>query len=508
VAWKDPRRGIRGGPPNGGIAAPQPALDLAFAPRGQFQLGATINGDVPEIRLKKVRARSREAEVMASDPQIRIRGGRPLTGGRVAIAGSSNQVTKCIIAALLTDEPVLIKGAPDVNERMVVEEMFRALGGEIERLDEHTVRVCAKNVGVHVLDREICQKNRIAILAVGPLLHRFGKASIYASLGGDKIGKRPVDFHIRGLQDLGAYAELSGSDYRFSVDAGGLQGAHVKLPFPSVMTTENLIIAACRARGRTIIENAAIEPEIIELVKMLQKMGADIVFDANRTYVVRGVETLRGCELRCMPDRNQAVSFACAALATGGDVLLEKMPHDPVYSFLNFIQRMGAEFKVNSDGVHVSSPRRGGLRGTHIEVEVHPGFMTDWQQPFMVLFTQATGASVLHETIFEDRLGYTKLLNDMGANITLFPTCLGEAPCRFKNKNHDHSAIIIGPTPLIARDSRLPTDIRAGMCLVIAGLVASGTTYLSNIQELQRKYDHLVGKLEAMGADIELLHGR
>jgi len=441
----------------------------------------------------------------APEPLIQIQGGRRLEGGKVAIAGSSNQVTKCIIAALLTDEPVLIKGAPDVNERYVVEEMFRALGGEVERLDEHTVRVCAKNVDRYALSREVCQKNRIAILTAGPLLHRFGKADLWATLGGDKIGKRPVDFHIQGLKDLGAQVEFADGQYHLEVGEEGLHGAHVVLPFPSVMTTENLIISATLARGRTIIENAAIEPEIIELVKMLQKMGADIMIDANRTYVIRGVEKLRGCELRCMPDRNQAVSFACAALATGGNVLLERMPHDPVYSFLNFIQRMGAEFRVNSEGVFVSAPKGARLHGTHIEVEVHPGFMTDWQQPFMVLFTQAVGVSVLHETIFEDRLGYTRFLNEMGAHITLYPTCLGEAPCRFKNKNHNHSAIIMGPTPLAARDFKLPTDIRAGMCLVIAGLVASGTTHLSNVQELQRKYDDLVGKLGRMGADIRVI---
>ena len=206
-----------------------------------------------------------------------------------------------------------------------------------------------------------------------------------------------------------------------------------------------------------------------------------------------------------MPDRNQAVSFAVAALATGGDVLIEKMPHDPVYSFLNYIQRMGAEFRVNSEGIWVSAPQGHKLRASHIEVEVHPGFMTDWQQPFMVLFTQAEGTSVLHETIFEDRLGYTKFLNQMGAQISLFSCCLGEAPCRFKARNFEHSAIIQGPTQLRGGDFKLPTDIRAGMCLVVAGLVATGETRLTNIQELQRKYDHLVPKLQAMGADVELV---
>lgn len=433
---------------------------------------------------------------------LKINGGQKLAGGRVSISGSSNQVTKCIIASMLTNEHVVIKSAPAVNERRIAEELFTYLGGNVEHLDENTIRLCAHELSKNVISREICQKNRISILAVGPLLHRFGKAHLHAALGGDKIGKRPVDFHIKGLQEMGAQVELENDVYTISVDKHGLQGAHIILPFPSVMTTENLIITATLAKGRTIIENAAIEPEIIELVKMLQKMGADIMINANRTYIVQGVQKLRGCELRVMPDRNQAVSFACAALATGGNVLLEKIPHDPLYSFLNFIQRMGAEFRVNSEGIYISSPQGKKLKQSHIEVEVHPGFMTDWQQPFMVLFTQAEGISILHETIFENRLSYTRYLNEMGANIHLHSACLGEVPCRFKNKNHAHSAIIYGPTPLTGARFAMPTDIRAGMSMVIAGLVASGTTTLSNIQELQRKYDHIVEKLRQMGADV------
>ncbi len=441
----------------------------------------------------------------AAEPIIEIVGGRRLTGGRVTVAGSSNQVTKSIMAALLTDEDVLLKGAPDVNERVVVQELFSYLGGRVEAVEEGVVRLNARGVDKPSIPDELCRRNRIAILSAGPLLHRFKEVELSASLGGDKIGKRPVDFHLKGLAEMGATITTHGNRLRLTVEEGGLHGAHLVLPFPSVMTTEHLIMTATLARGRTIIENAAIEPEVMELVKMLQKMGADIMVSANRTYVIQGVTALKGCELRCMVDRNQAVSFACAALATGGDVLLEKVPHDPVYSFLNFIQRMGAEFKVNSEGVHVSAPRNRPLLGSHIEVEVHPGFMTDWQQPFMVLFTQAQGVSVLHETIFENRLGYTNFLTEMGAKINLFSTCLGEVPCRFKNQNHVHSAIIQGPTPLLARDFKLPTDIRAGMCLVVAGLVAQGVMRLSNIQELQRKYDHLVPKLQAMGADVRLV---
>lgn len=436
---------------------------------------------------------------------LKIRGGRRLSGGAIDIAGSSNQVTKCIIASLLTDEEVTIKGAPDVDERKIVSGLFEYLGGEIEHLGTEEFRLSAKNVGVHEISEDLCSKNRIAVLAAGPLLHRFGKVSFYGVLGGDKIGKRPVNYHVAALQKMGAHVELEGNRYHLSVGPEGLHGAHIELEFPSVMTTENILIAASIAKGRTTIINAAIEPEIIELCKMLQKMGADITQRPNRTFVIEGVDKLKGCELRCMFDRNQAVSFAIAALATGGDVLLKNVTHDPVYSFLNFIQRMGAEFQINSKGLYIKAPESKPLTGTHIEVEVHPGFMTDWQQPFMVLFTQATGISLLHETVFEERLGYTKYLNEMGARITLSNKCLGECPCRFRNHNFTHSAIIEGGTPLEGRDFALPTDIRAGKCLVVAGLTASGLTHLSNIRELERKYDNLVPKLQSMGADIEVI---
>ena len=439
-----------------------------------------------------------------SEPMLKIVGGQRLSGGSVCVDGSSNQVTKCIVAAMLTNEPVLMRNAPNVNEKKIVEDLFSSLGGKIHHIDNNTATYNASSLSQNTISKEICLKNRISILTLGPLLHRFKEAKIYALLGGDKIGKRPIDFHLKGYEEMGAIIELQDDVYSIKVGQAGLQGAHIILPFPSVMTTENLIIAATLAKGRTIIENAAIEPEIIELVKMLQKMGADIMVNANRTFIIQGVKHLHGCEVDIMPDRNQAVSFACAALATGGDVLLENMPHDPLYSFLNFIQRMGASFKVDERGIFIQSPK-GRLKHTHIEVEVHPGFMTDWQQQFAVLFTQAEGVSILHETIFEDRLNYVHFLKEMGANISVFSSCLGEAPCRFKNKNHTHSAIFQGPTPLKAARFRIPTDIRAGMCQVIAALVADGTSYLTNIEELQRKYDHLIDRLKMMGADVEIV---
>ena len=434
---------------------------------------------------------------------IRIRGGKKLQGGSIDIAGSSNQVTKAIIASMLTDEPVTIKGAPEVDERKIVEQLFSSLGGKVEHLESGVVRVTAKTLDSFSISENLCQKNRISILSAGPLLHRFKRAEFSGLLGGDKIGKRPVNFHIDCLKMMGAKVQWENNRYYLSVDDKGLHGAHITLPFPSVMTTENILITASLAKGRTIVENAAIEPEIIELTMMLQKMGADITQKPNRTFIIEGVKKLTGCELRCLFDRNQAISFAVAAICTKGNVHLRGVQHNPVYPFLTFIQRMGAKFTINSQGLYVEAPA-GSLHGTHIEVEVHPGFMTDWQQPFMVLFTQSQGVSLIHETVFEERLGYTSYLRQMGANITLSTKCLGEAPCRFRSKNHYHSAIINGETPLQGGQFKLPSDIRAGKCLVVAGLVAQGETILENIHELERKYDNLVPKLQEMGADLSL----
>ncbi len=436
---------------------------------------------------------------------LRVKGGRTLSGGRISISGSSNQVSKCIIASMLTDEDVLIKGAPEVDERYSVSELFRFLGGTVEELDAQTIRLSGKTLNRADVPREICSKNRISILTAGPLLHRFRKIKLGAALGGDQIGKRPVNFHLDALEQMGARVELKGDHYEISLGDQGFTGAQLKLPFPSVMTTENIMITATLAKGRTIIENAAIEPEVFELAKMLQKMGADIQFSPGRTIVITGVEKLKGCELRCMVDRNQVVSFGLAALATGGDVLLENVSHDCVFSFLNIVQGMGAEFKVNSEGLFLKAPTDRRLKACHVEVDVHPGFMTDWQQPFMVLFTQAEGVSILHETVFENRLGYTDFLNQMGAQIRLTTACLGETPCRFREKNFVHSAIIQGPTTLKPGKFALTKDIRAAKCLVIAGLVAEGVSEFTNLGELNRKYDHLVPKLQEMGADISLV---
>ena len=192
---------------------------------------------------------------------------------------------------MLTDEEVIIKGAPVVDERKIVANLYASLGGSVSTPEEDVLKLSSKTIDKWEISEEQCKKNRISILCAGPLLHRFGKVSFFGSLGGDKIGKRPVNFHVKGLEQMGAHVELDGNQYHLSVGEEGLHGAHIRLPFPSVMTTENLIIAASMAKGRTIIENAAIEPEVIELCKMLQKMGADITSTSGRSFIIEGLKS-------------------------------------------------------------------------------------------------------------------------------------------------------------------------------------------------------------------------
>jgi UDP-N-acetylglucosamine 1-carboxyvinyltransferase len=257
-------------------------------------------------------------------------------------------------------------------------------------------------------------KHRIPILLAGPLLHRLGYAEIPVE-GGDRIGPRPVNFHIAGYRAMGVEVEEKENTIVFKADK--LHGAVIDLPYPSVMTTESLLLAAVMAEGKTVIKNAAIEPEIIELVDLLQKMGAIIFLEPERTFVVEGVAKLNGAEHRIAPDRIEAASFACAAIATKGSVLVRGVSQHGMRTFLNMLRKIGGAFEINNDGIWFYST--GKMKGITLETGTHPGFMTDWQPPFSLLLTQAEGMSVVHETVHEKRFGYYEGLKKMGADVNL-----------------------------------------------------------------------------------------
>ncbi len=425
-----------------------------------------------------------------------IRGGTPLKG-IVQVSGAKNAATKQLVASLLTDEPVILRNVPDIGDVRDTLQMLQELGVR-STFSDHTVHLEAGHVSEFSLSSAFSRKNRIPILCIGPLLHRFGETRIPA-LGGCRIGARPVEMHLDGYRQMGAEVECG--DGYYHLRAKKLQAAKIDLAFPSVGATENLMFAAVCAKGTTVITNAAIEPEIMDTAMMLQSMGALIHLDANRTWVIEGVDRLFGTEHTVLPDRIEAASFGVAAALTGGDVLVRGACQDHLLSFLNAIRRVGVPFSVEPDGIRFSAGDA--YRPIVLETDTHPGFMTDWQQPFVMLLTQAKGVSIVHETVFEDRFGYTDALKRMGANIQLHSDCLGSKQCRFRHHNYLHSCIISGPTPLRGAEITIP-DLRAGFSYLLAALMASGETRVSGTEIIERGYEDIIGKLQGVGADISV----
>jgi UDP-N-acetylglucosamine 1-carboxyvinyltransferase len=438
-----------------------------------------------------------------------VKGGKPLFG-EIAVAGAKNAASKMFVASLLTEEPCIFKSVPAIGELEIVVELLRSIGSRVE-IAGPTASVSTpeiKNNRVIQLSR----RNRIPILALGPLLARTGEAEV-PFLGGDKIGPRPVDIHLAGLEKLGAHIEATETSYH-AWAPDGLHGAEIELRFPSVGATENILLAATLAKGKTVIKNAALEPEIIDLIKLLQKMGAIIELQPPRTIMIEGVPRLHGATQRVMPDRNEAVSFACLAIATNGRIKLKGAVQEHLITFLNAARRLGGEYEVDEDGIafwraqgnsgNSSSGADGGkgiLLPLDIRTDVHPGFMTDWQQPLAVLLTQAHGTSTIHETIYEDRFAYVNDLNQMGANIKVSAECPPNDPCRFAGKGLNHFATIVGPTPLESKNL-IVRDLRSGMLDILAALVATGVSEIDGVEEIDRGYEIIDARLRQLGAEI------
>jgi UDP-N-acetylglucosamine 1-carboxyvinyltransferase len=436
---------------------------------------------------------------MAEDRHYyRISGGHPLSG-KVAVSGAKNAVTKELVASMLSEEPSILTNVPRMHEVEIVLDMISELGAQIEWLDEHTIQVATPHIVNSSLNERYSGVNRIPILMMGPLLHRVGEASVPLP-GGCRIGKRPIDFHLAGLRQMGA--QVIEQPRSVGVKTYGLEAAHIELPFPSVGATENLLLAAVKARGTTMIHNAAVEPEVMDLIHFLQQMGALVTVQVDRKIVVEGVDHLRGARHAPITDRIEVASFAAAAVATDGRVEVVGARQEHIVTFLNHLRKIGGDFEVTDGGV--AFYRAGSLKAEHVQTDVHPGYMTDWQQPLAVLLTQAQGASVIHETIYEDRFGYADQLNRMGANIALSTACLGGRTCRFAAKDFEHSAIVMGPTPLTGGLLEVP-DLRAGFAYIMAALIADGTSEIRGTRYLERGYENLAEKLCSIGAEIDLV---
>jgi UDP-N-acetylglucosamine 1-carboxyvinyltransferase len=278
-----------------------------------------------------------------------------------------------------------------------------------------------------------------------------------------------------------------------------LIGTNITLPYPSVGATENIIMTACLAEGTTYINNAAVEPEVIDLILYLQKMGAVIDVLTDRKIVIKGVEKLGSVRHQVIPDRIEAVSLASAAIASRGSIIIKDARQGDIISFLNSVRLIGADYEILNDGIKFFY--KGSLKPIIIETNVHPGFMTDWQPPFTILMTQAEGVSIIHETVYERRFGYVSELRKMGAEIELYDSCLGGSPCRFINTNYSHSAVIKGPSVLKPAEIIVP-DIRAGFSYLIAAILATGETIVDGAHFIDRGYEKIDEKLRKLGVNI------
>jgi UDP-N-acetylglucosamine 1-carboxyvinyltransferase len=434
--------------------------------------------------------------------RITIHGGQPLIG-RIELKGAKNLVTKAMVAALLGESPSLLRDVPDISDVRVVSSLLEIHGVKIGNGAEEGELVLDPSAVESAHFAEIdahAGSSRIPILFCGPLLHRLGEAFI-PDLGGCRIGDRPIDYHLEVLRNFGAVIEKQPSGIRMSAP-NGLKGTKVELPYPSVGATEQVLLTAVRAEGITELKGAAIEPEIMDLINILQKMGAIISVDTDRVIRIEGVDRLEGYTHRALFDRNEAASWASAALATNGDVFVGGARQQEMTTFLNVFRKVGGAFDIEDDGIRFYHPG-GELKPVVIETDVHPGFMTDWQQPLVVALTRAKGVSIVHETVYEQRFGFVDALVEMGATIQIHKECLGGQPCRFGQRNFNHSAVISGPSKLHGADIVVP-DLRGGFSHLIAALSAEGTSTVSNVGIISRGYENFIQKLEQLGADFVL----
>lgn len=434
---------------------------------------------------------------------LKVVGGSALKG-EVSVSGAKNAMTKLLVASLLSDKKCLFYNVPNIGDVEVTVALCQELGMQVAwDRDKKVMEVITKELNTSFVPQRFSGANRIPILMIGALLGRTHDDIIVPVAGGCPIGKRSVDFHLDAMRQLGAeieYREMKKQGAYFAQAHHGLVGTRITLPYPSVGATENTILASVTARGITEIKNAAIEPEVVELILFLQKLGANIVLDVDRTIRIQGTRRFHEVEHTVIPDRIEAASWGIAAIASKGSVFVKNARHIDMVTFLNKIREVGGGYHVKSDGIefYYDGPLQGGL---HLETDVHPGFMTDWQQPFVVMLTQASGTSVVHETVYENRFGYTDMIKEMGGDITLFQQCLGGKECRFASQSHSHSLIVRGVTPLVGKQVAIP-DLRAGFSYLMASVIAEGESVITGLPYLDRGYESVVEKITGLGADV------
>ena len=420
--------------------------------------------------------------------KLLIRGGRKLRG-EVLISGAKNAALPELCAALLTDQPVTLHNVPRLKDVATMLKLVHNMGVTAERDDNGTVRINARTLEVPEAPYELVKTMRASVLALGPLLARFGKAKV--SLPGDcAIGSRPVDQHIKGLQAMGADIVVEHGYMVASIGGGRqrLHGARITTDMVTVTGTENFLMAAALAEGETVLENAAQEPEIADLAEMLIAMGAKIEGHGTSRIRIQGVEKLGGCTHQVVADRIEAGTFMCAVAATGGDVMLKHGRADHLDAVIEKLLAAGANVTAVDGGIRVQSEGR--LKAQGFRTTEYPGFPTDMQAQFMALNVISEGTSTVTETIFENRFMHVDEMLRLGARIQT-----------------DGKVAVIKGVSQLSGATVMATDLRASASLVIAGLVADGETLVDRIYHLDRGYDRMEAKLRGLGADIERVAG-
>jgi len=433
-----------------------------------------------------------------------IAGGKKLKG-EVSIFGSKNVALKALVAACLTKEEVVIENVPLISDFFIMADIIKELGGKVEFKD-HEVSVKVEHFVKNRISLDKAVEIRTSFMFLAPLLARMGKA-IIPNPGGCRIGARPIDRIVDGLKSMGVDTDYVSEDGYFHAACAsqGLLGTDYKFIKNTHTGTETMILAAVLANGQTVLENAAQEPEVDELIEFLIKMGAKIKRTKPRTIVIDGVRKLHGARFRISPDRNEVVTFAVAAVITKGDIFVKDIQRKGLIEFLDILEKAGGGFEEKENGIRFYY--KGELKAVDVVTSFYPGFMTDWQGPFAVLMTTAKGISIIHETIYENRFSYVRQLKKMGAQIKLFNPKV-ENPDDFYNFNinddngYFHAEKIYGPTTLHNGVVNI-SDLRAGATLVLAALAAKGESVIFGLDHLDRGYEQFDKRLRALGADIK-----
>ncbi len=419
--------------------------------------------------------------VQSAGQTLVIEGGHPLRGS-VSVSGSKNATMGAMAAALLVSEDCVLENVPDIGDVTQMAEVLRSLGAIVERPAPHTLRINAANLHSSSPATQLVGSLRGSFLVMGALLARLGRSAC-APPGGDVIGQRPIDVHLSGFAALGADVSREGD--KFVVQAQRLTGASIFADYPSVLGTQNLMLAAVTAKGHTTIVNAAAEPEVQSLAAMLRDMGARISGAGTHTVEIEGVEELEGTRYRIIPDRLEAGTYAIAIAITRGEGEVHSVCLDHLFSLISKLRQAGVT--VDTEGDRLCVQVEGELKALTIQALPYPALATDLQAPMSVLLTQAKGVSYVHERVFDNRLLYVSELRKMGAEVVTTGTT---------------TAIISGPTPLMGANVRA-LDVRAGAALILAGLAARGRTEITDTYHVDRGYEGIDEKLRGLGAVIE-----